>query len=241
MALISALKQRAKGLPEHRKAALKSAAEAAERLAYGVVHRAGLTTYNLKRNESKAVRNLEIGPGLGRIDGFESLDVVPRRNIQYLADAATKLPFRDGTFDLIYASHVLEHLPWYQTEDCLRNWVSKLKVGGRLEIWVPNGLLICQTFVAAEEETRNDIHQDGWYKFNPDRDACAWANGRIFSYGDGRGTRGDPNWHLALFSPRRLRELMTSVGLSDVQEVPRANVRGYDHGWINLGLSGVRK
>lgn len=41
---------------------------------------------------------------------------------------------------LLYASHVLEHIPWYKTEEVLREWVRVLKPGGVLEVWVPDRL-----------------------------------------------------------------------------------------------------
>jgi hypothetical protein len=123
-------------------------------------------------------------------------------------------------------------------ENVLDEWRRIIKPGGQLELWVPNGLLIAKTFVNAEEGTSNDIHRDGWYKFNDEKDPCVWANGRIFSYGDGSGRKGDPNWHLSLFSPRRLRDLLLTVGFLEVQELSRNDIRGYDHGWINLGFSG---
>ena len=81
---------------------------------------------------------------------------------------------------------------------------------------------------------------DGWYRFNEDRDPCVWAAGRIFTYGDGEGTLGDPNLHLALFSPRYLGKCLVNAGFRDVVEQDRTKVRGYDHGWINLGFRAIK-
>ena len=62
--------------------------------------------------------------------------------------------------------------------------------------------------------------------------------GRVFSYGDGTGATGHFNWHVALFSERYLGELMCKAGLTEVRRMSRSEVRGYDHGWINLGVCG---
>lgn len=199
------------------------------------------TPINKIRNSKKYERRLEIGPGPERIDGFETINVVWGKNVDYIADASKRLPFNSGVFDLIYASHVLEHIPWYQVDEVMKEWVRLLKPGGSVEIWVPNGLLIAKTFVDAEEGTSNQIHNDGWYRFNPDKDPCKWANGRIFSYGDGKGNKKNPNWHLTVFSPRYLEKVMRSSGLSNLERLSNTDVRGHDHGWINLGMRGTKE
>ena len=200
-----------------------------------------VTRVNLVRRGRLTDRKLEIGPGDGRINGFETLDIVLRRNVDFVVDASRQLPFGDATFQVVYASHILEHVAWYRLEETLREWVRIIKPGGALEIWVPNGLEICRVFVEYETTGRDCTDQDGWFRFNPDKDPCLWAAGRIFTYGDGIGGARSPNWHRAIFSPRFLQELMTKVGLADVHQMDRADVRGYDHGWINLGFRGTRQ
>lgn len=198
------------------------------------------TRINLTRHRPRPGRRLEIGPGDYPLKGFESLNVVGGRWIDYVSDAAGDLPFDDDTFELIYASHVLEHLPWYQSGDVLREWLRVLAPGGTLEVWVPNGLKICQAFIDAEAGDSSGMNEDNWFRFNPDHDPCAWAAGRIFTYGDGKGTLDHPNWHRALFSPRRLRQLFEQAGFAAVREMQPSEVRGTDHGWINLGVRGVK-
>src|SRR5690606_7800318 len=94
----------------------------------------------LLKNRFKDVRNLEIGPGQERLEGFETLNIVGGRNVDYVWNAARRLPFRTGSFDLLYASHVLEHIPWYRTQEVLTEWIRVLKPGGRIELWVPDGV-----------------------------------------------------------------------------------------------------
>ena len=107
-------------------------------------------------------------------------------------------------------------------------------------MWVPDGLRICQALIEAELEGKDRTYLDGWYKFNPDEDACVWAAGRMFTYGDASGDRTSPNWHRALFTPRYLRVLCEKVGLKGIRELSHEEVRGYDHGWINLGMGATR-
>lgn len=192
------------------------------------------------RYKRKHIRYLEIGPGPYTIPGFESLSIQGGRYVDYVQDASTKLQFPDSTFDLIYASHVLEHIPWYKTHDTLRDWFRDLKPGGTLEVWVPDGLKICKALLEAEYTGSQDWKNDKWHRFNNDQDVCLWASSRIFTYGDGTGANDHHNWHKAIFSPRYLEKVLLETGFTEVKQLPRSAVRGHDHGWINLGYSGVK-
>jgi SAM-dependent methyltransferase len=224
--------------PELRRALRRhrSLALAAASIGMTAAHKVALNRVAMALNRSRRPRLLEIGPGSERIMGFETMNISWTSATDYVYDAAKALPFKDNTFDLIYASHVLEHIPWYQTAQTLSEWRRILKDDGALEIWVPDGLKICRAFVAAEDEGSPEFQRDGWYRFNEERDPATWAAGRIFSYGDGTGARGHSNWHHALFSERRLRQLLERVGYKHVRLLSSTDVRGYDHGWINLGL-----
>lgn len=194
----------------------------------------------LVKNKNKKERKLEIGPGKRRIEGFETLNIEPGFSVDYIFDASKKLPFADGTFDLVYASHILEHIPWYHTENVLKEWARIIKPGGYLEIWVPDGLKIAKAFVDAETHSKNNFKQDGWFKFNEEQDSCKWASGRIFTYGDGTGEINNSNWHRALFSKRYLMKILERAGLGNIEVMSNNEVRGANHGWINLGIKGQK-
>lgn len=204
------------------------------------IYKAVLNPVNRVRNSTASGRKLEIGPGAIRLPGFETLNILGGKGVDYLYDAARRLPFKDGTFSLVYASHVLEHVPWYRTQACLNEWARVIEQGGALEIWVPDGLKIADAFVKAELHKSDEFLNDAWDRFNKDRDACLWANGRFFSYGDGTGAKNDPNWHMAMFSERHLTNLLHRAGFSSVRRLEPQDVRGYDHGWINLGLRATK-
>jgi SAM-dependent methyltransferase len=203
------------------------------------IHKVLLNPINKRRRQGQRNRKLEIGPGPRPVPGFETLNVVTGPGVTYVGDAS-RLAFPDGTFSVVYASHIIEHIPWYQVEGALVEWARVLATGGRLEVWTPNGFKIAKAFVEAEETGSTEFHQDGWWRFNNDKDPCRWMSGRMFSYGDGSGGN-HPNWHRSLFSPRYLMHLFESVGLVDVHEMDRSRVRGNDHGWINLGVRGTKR
>jgi len=85
-------------------------------IGWTALHQCSVTQVNRYRHRNRPSRRLEIGPGTSRIEGFEGFGYYAWRNSDYVGDAARKLPFADNTFELIYASHILEHIPWYGTE-----------------------------------------------------------------------------------------------------------------------------
>lgn len=183
----------------------------------------------------KRLRRLEIGPSQRRLEGFETLDIVPGRHVDYVANALLQLPFHDETFDVVYASHVLEHLPWFESENVLREWRRVLKLNGRLEIWVPNGEYIAETILNA---TRGDqVEDDGWRVRNPTGDPFLWANGRLF-YGVNSHY---PSWHKAVFTRTSLCNLLQAAGFDNVRQAHANEYRGgANEGRINLGVLGIR-
>lgn len=71
-------------------------------------------------------------PNVVNVDAFDNCapDIVLDLN-------ETPYPFKDNTFDLILANHIIEHLPnWWA---CFNECARVLKPNGRLEIWVPGG------------------------------------------------------------------------------------------------------
>lgn len=198
------------------------------------------TLFKLNKNKKLNNRRLEIGVGSSRIPGFETLNIVGGRHVDYVFDASDPFPFSNDTYDLIYASHVLEHIPWYRALQTLVEWRRVLRPGGELQVWVPDGLKICSVLVDFETKGVDRSSLDGWYKYNENKDPCLWAAGRLFTYGDGKGTADHPNWHRAIYTERFLKKILLEAGFVDVKQINSEDVLGYDHGWISLGMRGVK-
>lgn len=83
-------------------------------------------------------RRLHIG-GKVRKEGWEVLNAVASPCVDHVCDAGDLGQFADGTFDEVYASHVLEHFD-YATSlmPTLIEWQRVLKPGGRLFVSVPD-------------------------------------------------------------------------------------------------------
>lgn len=205
-----------------------------------ILYKFGFEPFVRLANRRKSIRYLEIGPGKKRIPGFEGLNIVKNKATDYIADAANGIPLADNSFDLIYSSHFLEHIEWYKTKFVLKEIYRILKKDGVLELWVPDGLKIAKAFVDGELYQGKDFYNDGWWKFNDEHDVCKWFCGRIFTYGDGNKIKGHWNSHLAAFSERYLTECLKESGFTNIRRMTSSECRGYDHGWINLGLRAVK-
>jgi SAM-dependent methyltransferase len=73
------------------------------------------------------------------LPGVIGLDIRRGPNVTILA-SAVYLPFRDDSFQLVFAGEVIEHL--LEPAVALRDWVRVLKEGGRIVISTPNGLRV---------------------------------------------------------------------------------------------------
>lgn len=58
----------------------------------------------------------------------------------------TSLPYPKESFDLIYASHLLEHVHRHMVLATLNHWGALLKTGGTLRLAVPNFSAICDHY-----------------------------------------------------------------------------------------------
>lgn len=169
------------------------------------------------------MRKLEIGSvRTGAVaPDFETLDCVP--GADHLGHWGSEpLPFPDCSFDEVYSSHTLEHVPWFRSVEALRELSRVLKPGGVVELWVPDFRYVVECYLRGR-------CGDSWRRFNPSGDPRVWANGRIFTYGP-----GEENWHRAVFDGPHLRDCLAAAGFADVT-LTKTRTRGFSHGPIDLG------
>ena len=70
--------------------------------------------------------------------------------VDVLADVSQKLPFEDGEFDVIVASHILEHLEMSIVSDVIKEWMRTLKKDGKLYLTVPDGRALAEAYVVKD-------------------------------------------------------------------------------------------
>ena len=81
---------------------------------------------------------LNLGAGFDHKDGFKNIDIRPEVKPDLVEDVSKLESIPDNSCEVIYASHILEHFSWRDTDRILALWVRKLKQGGLLHIKVPN-------------------------------------------------------------------------------------------------------
>lgn len=93
------------------------------------------------------MRRLHIG-GVVRAEGWENFNAVPGAHVDHTGNARDLGRFPDASFDLIYASHVLEHFDWrHELPAVLAEWRRVLSPGGELHVSVPDLAVLCRLFL----------------------------------------------------------------------------------------------
>lgn len=59
-------------------------------------------------------------------------------DVQHAVTPRNTLPFEDESFDVVFNSHVFEHMPYRADLRIMRDWVRVLKVGGSMHTIVPS-------------------------------------------------------------------------------------------------------
>lgn len=182
------------------------------------------------------MRQLEIGPNKVKLPGFETLDIVPGPLVDHVGDCR-KMPFKAGAFDLVYASHVIEHIEWNEVEATIAEWARVLKPGGFLEVHTIDAHRLCKALVELEE-TGNWTGPENptWLAELTKGDPYLFTVGRLLNRAKGGNVHQQ---HRALITPKYLRRCFERAGLTELQELTREDFRGTRHSaWINQGLKG---
>ena len=177
------------------------------------------------------MRKLEIGPGdmplSDKDPEWDAVDSAPRVKVDYTASWGFEvLPIPDNSYDLVFASHVIEHIPWYKTQFALEDVLRILAPGGTFEVWTVDFAVCIRAYL--KHEYIDDWDAGGLIK--------CWQHsvaGRIFSY---EKHEIPQMWHKAYFDEDYLRQCLTNAGFRDIQQLKET--RGHDHGPVNLGMSG---
>jgi len=143
--------------------------------------------------------------GCGNINApdFINVDIMIAPHIHYVSDVTNLSMFSDEFADLVYASHVLEHIPPENQVRVLWEWRRVLKKGGVLRLSVPGFDHMIEIYKASSRDIR-----------------------RIMVPLLGRDVGYNP--HCSVFNEQYLSELLREVGFSEIRTWNPKAVKHHD-------------
>jgi predicted SAM-dependent methyltransferase len=140
---------------------------------------------------------VHLGPGQRNyLPGWVNVDAnIFSAKADVWADLREALPFHDGTVDVIYSHHVIEHLPDSLLPFHLKEMYRCLKPGGLIRIGGPNGDTAIRKFVEGDA---------AWFGDFPDSRRS--VGGRFANFILCRGE------HLTILTQSYLEELLGDAG-----------------------------
>lgn len=101
----------------------------------------------------KFMKCLNLGCGSRFIDGWTNLDIAPMSPKVQKCDLLRGIPCADYTFDFVYHSHLLEHIPAAKNAAFLGECLRVLKPGGVIRVVVPDLENIAREYLQYLEES----------------------------------------------------------------------------------------
>jgi predicted SAM-dependent methyltransferase len=127
-----------------------------------------------------------------QLPGFVNVDIREDANPDVVDDAFKLKTFKEETVELIYSSHMLEHLSYKDCKEALRRWYKVLLPGGVLRLAVPDFDALCRRYVYTGkiDEVLHSV--------------CG-------------SQKHDFDFHMNIFNKERLSDLLLSAGFSGVR------------------------
>ncbi|WP_088240457.1 class I SAM-dependent methyltransferase [Calothrix rhizosoleniae] len=145
---------------------------------------------------------VHLGPGQENyLLGWVNLDAnFITAKVDLWADICHPLPFQDGSVDIFYANHVIEHLPDTILPTKFEELFKALRSGGGIRIGVPHLGNACRKYLEKDY---------GWFSDFPDKKDSIGGRFTNFIY-----CRGE---HLTALDESYLGELATNAGFVDIK------------------------
>ena len=105
---------------------------------------------------------LNLGCGEDIREGFINVDIREMPGVDKIVDLENDFPFKD--VDYIRAYDVLEHFSHRQTDVIFKRWINGLKIGGTIELCVPNIFAMLYLYSSGINDPR-ERYDDAWGYF----------------------------------------------------------------------------
>ena len=160
------------------------------------------STAKAKIEQSGGKIRLNLGSGAHAVDEYLSVDVRELPGVDIVADVAA-LPYRSGTVDELFSSHLIEHFTATVMErELLPYWYSLLKSEGIFRVIFPDLDGMIQAY------TKNEMSFEAL--------AEVIMGGQDYQL----------DYHYTVYSPERVAEMLKRVGFRNVKIVARNRENG---------------
>lgn len=151
----------------------------------------------------KSINGVHLGCGPNYINNFINIDANYKEKCDIIG-RIDRLQFKEESVDIIYNSHVLEHIPKDRIRKTLSRWHRVLKPDGKLYICVPNLENLCKLYL---NNLKDEYNLEEWEKI------CTISN---VIYG---GQNNKYDFHHEGYSFSTIKYWMKEIGFKDVRLV----------------------
>lgn len=150
-----------------------------------------------------------MGSGRDVVDGYIGVDKYGDK--ADIKEDLLELVLPQDCADEIYASHVIEHIPYIRILELLKKWRDTLKAGGKLVLELPNLEELCNDYVTANDKERHTLA------------LCIYgaAVGEMTKETLKHGTHSP---HLWVYYPKILVATLEEVGFKNISVLPAQGI-----------------
>lgn len=141
-----------------------------------------------------------------------------------------RLPFRDNAFPEIVASHVVEHIWWWEVGQYLDEWYRALCPGGYLEIQTFDFVALARYYLSGAPLNQSAL--------NPTGIRGRWLNQTVFWWEEHPARPENP--HKAIYDFSYLEYCLDRAGFVDIQRLDIRETKTYPHDEMDMLVRGQK-
>ncbi len=137
---------------------------------------------------------IHLGCGEKNTPGWINVDLIPLPHIHFIQNVISLPNFPNNFADIIYASHILEHISHLEINKVLKEWRRVLKPNGLLRLSVPDFDKIIQIYQSEKNSIRSILEP--------------LMGGQDYEF----------NFHKNTFNKEHLSSLLKEAGFKEIKE-----------------------